>query len=371
MDGNAELAHRVGDVVVVFHQGEYAPDDFAEDSSLVGYDDHTGEVVWRSVSTSGPMEPPTVTAAGDALIVPGTDRVRALDARSGEERWAVDGFWEVLGEHDGVLVLAPDHDAFFDPPPPGRTLLVEAGSGDVVADLPGTPFAVGTAGVSVLDGDTVRQLDLDGEERWATTLDRAGPDAGVVDGAAGDGLVLLSVPQPEQPDRPDRPDRLVALDADGGAVLWQEEAYDADVLERGPDGRVAALRLPSGSSSYDDGTAELVLYGRSGEVAATEVPLAAGRYGVTPFLAVPGTGDFLVSGPAGVVIDADLDVARHDGIVVGAVDEGVYVLDGTTLRLAAWDSTEEREVATGVEGDVLPVDGALLVAHDDRLTLLR
>ena len=175
----------------------------APTSHLHALDAGTGRVRWKADLHAGQQgffaEPPVV--AGGLVYMPTASRtLLALDADSGREVWRAKGFPVVAGVRDGLVIAAIED----------RLVALDAGSGVQRWQV---PISGGGEHWPVLEGDTVYVESADdviavdaatGTKRWRVPVDPAvGPPVRV-----GGRLYVATR------------SRLLALDASSGRPLW-------------------------------------------------------------------------------------------------------------------------------------------------------
>lgn len=328
----------------------------AADPQAVAYD-LDGDELWQVADEDLTWASPSLTGA--VVIARFEGRLAGLDPSNGDELWSVDGDPGTVWELEDSLIASFEE--------AGRTVVLDRDSGEELAEVDG--HMIGSPSDDsfvVVDDETVRHVDLTGEELWSVAPEDLGVDPDEVEqpmASFGDGLVALAA-------QGDDEGTLVALDPDSGEELWSETGPYL-LQYRGVDGAVAAVRWDDtddtdDTSSTEPRPGELVLFDADGERDAVEVEKLS-PWGTQGFMDVDGTGEFYASYESGTIIAADLEVvAEYDAEIAGYTVDGVYLQDDDELTLAAWDSEDEQyTIDLEHDGWATALDGAVAVIDDD------
>ena len=382
----------------------------ATDDESIGVDDVDDLApAWALDGVTGVSGTPAVVD-GTVYVGDWTSHVRALDAATGEERWAHDLESSYVGGSvavDGDVVYVGTFDA--------RIVALDRATGELAweTDIDPYPKAVVFGSPVVADGlvvtgvgsfevfvpsdpptfrGTVVALDADtGDEVWRfhVTDEAAGEGAGVsvwsspaIDRERG--VLYIGTGQAYSLPAPARSDSLVALDLATGEEVWHRQFTAGDAwsvaLPTGRDADVGAmpnLFTVDGTDAVgvgDKAGTYRALDRDSGEI-LWEAPLTEGglQGGVMASAAVADRTVYVTSNAASqdadlVALDADsgdevwrIGVGAH---VTGPVTwaNGMLFLADDSGRIAAYDAADgarlwAHEVASPAAGGVAVVDG--------------
>ncbi len=359
-----EQATDVGDGVFVHFTAEHEDQDDPRTAAV--YDDD-GDLRWSV--THRDLFGARVSESGGQVFLERGDGLQAVSIRDGDEVWDLDDSGRVVDQRGDVLVLSKYDEADIY----GFTQLVDASSGEEIAEVSGDPVAVGDDFVTVSDDDLVRQIALDGEELWTSDEPAGEPSGGeLVTAAAGNGFVLVEDTRHEQ----DNVQR--AYDPATGEQLWHVQGVW--ILGAGPDGTVLALDTNYDTRTRQDRPDELALFAASGETRR----VAVGDLGQSTvdlgYVEVEGVGSVFVEPRAGRVFDASLDEVAFDEPVADLTVDGPYLMAtsdvgeaATEFTLASWEGEATLTVQLDEPANGLwALDGGVLVQTlDDEIQLYR
>lgn len=285
----------------------------AADRELVGLA-RDGDVSWRHAGDS---------IAGlerdeSGYYAYGSEGVLAVDPRSGEKRWRVDGSYRWLYPAESTLVCYASN---------GReTVGLEPKTGETLWTWEGNMLYTYTPTFGLVPGDEYRGFDLE-EGSVAWTFEE-GDDRTPI--AVADGLIVLWV-------RTASTAALVALDQDTGTERWRFEVTD----DRYGDGGVI------------DGTLYASVYGGTAPTRLHAIDVESGRHRWS------------------TTIDPGFDVSRVtpdvgvDGTVIATASPndplpGTCVIDRTTGTIE-WSKRDHELITTTDDCVVLEADGGNFV----------
>ncbi len=183
----------------------------------------TGEVAWEHEVNTANTFRMLNTAGGIAIRQDTPGGIRMLDPATGGIRWTWqradldEGVHPMVVSDDGTLIAAGFHtyDQF---PQPPRTVVLDAESGEVRAELPnvaGVPISVSEDRIVMVGGREAFAYDFDGEHLWSTEVSE--PIESDLTTATGD-IALLTV------DTDEAQWGTEAIDTRTGETLWSARA---------------------------------------------------------------------------------------------------------------------------------------------------
>ncbi|HXH77277.1 PQQ-binding-like beta-propeller repeat protein [Nocardioides sp.] len=310
------------------------------DGVIVALDEDGGERWRRDVPDAGYAvndEPANVVHVLSSASEERT--ITALDAETGQKRWAVPGEW-VTRLGDATVVVGQEEFRRIDTEDGSEIWSVSIdGFGDLSED--------GVYGFK--DGD-LHAWDLEGDEVWVSDAELADSSLGTGTVAALDDFIAATGPEGE----------VVAIDPVTGDELWRDDpGYNNGVGSIEPG---FAFTYPS-SLQGADGPQETTVYDRDGEVATLE--LTKDPFFSPVAIELDGEPHFVALGSGQIYDEAFEEVGTVPIGNTSATLSGVYDMTGDTLGYVPYGADDPLWVI-----DVEPEEGPTYVVPSDESFLL-